>query len=166
MLRTCTTGGRVTGADSIAEMIRELHLSVDAGKGFEGEMARLSSYSRCRLHLLCTRRKLCELQMAFRQLRRGLRRARCSQDGCRGACGIRWLAAILHVQRVGEDTGDGGGGGRRRARGVAAEGEPHRWELASCFAQQACCNTLHSPSITGRHLILHLMLQIVGACIV
>lgn len=40
------TGGRVTGADSIAEMIRELHLSVDAGRGFEGEMARLSSYSR------------------------------------------------------------------------------------------------------------------------
>jgi hypothetical protein len=37
----------VTGADSIAEMIRELHLSVDAGSGFEGEMARLSSYSRC-----------------------------------------------------------------------------------------------------------------------
>lgn len=37
----------MTGADSIAEMIRELHLSVDAGSGFEGEMARLSSYSRC-----------------------------------------------------------------------------------------------------------------------
>ena len=44
---TCCAGGRVTGADSIAEMIRELHLSVDAGSGFEGEMARLSSYSRC-----------------------------------------------------------------------------------------------------------------------
>ncbi len=40
-------GGRVTGADSIAEMIRELHLSADAGKGFEGEMAALSGYSRC-----------------------------------------------------------------------------------------------------------------------
>ena len=36
----------MTGADSIAEMIHELHLSVDAGSGFEGEMARLSSYSR------------------------------------------------------------------------------------------------------------------------
>lgn len=43
----CTAGGRVTGVDSIAEMILELHLSVDAGKGFEGEMARLSGYSRC-----------------------------------------------------------------------------------------------------------------------
>lgn len=29
-------------------MIRELHLSADAGKGFEGEMAALSGYSRCR----------------------------------------------------------------------------------------------------------------------
>ena len=39
------TGGRVTGADSIAEMIRELRHSVDA-RLFEGEMTQLSEMAR------------------------------------------------------------------------------------------------------------------------
>jgi len=41
----CSAGGRVTGADSIAEMIRELRHSVDA-KLFEGEMTQLSEMAR------------------------------------------------------------------------------------------------------------------------
>lgn len=39
-------GGRVTGHDVIADMIHELHLSVEAGRGFEGEMQQLSVYCR------------------------------------------------------------------------------------------------------------------------
>ena len=39
-------GGRVTGAEVIAELITELDASVEAAAGFEGEMQRLSGYAR------------------------------------------------------------------------------------------------------------------------
>ena len=42
---SASAGGRVTGADSIAGMIRELRHSVDA-KLFEGEMTQLSEMAR------------------------------------------------------------------------------------------------------------------------
>ena len=47
VMRCCaqSAGGRVTGANSIAEMIRELRHSVDA-KLFEGEMTQLSDMAR------------------------------------------------------------------------------------------------------------------------
>ena len=47
----------MTGSDVITEMILELHLSVEAARGFEGEMGRLSSYSRC-AHLVFHVRQL------------------------------------------------------------------------------------------------------------
>lgn len=37
----------MTGHDVISDMVKELHLSVEAGRGFEGEMQRLSGYCRC-----------------------------------------------------------------------------------------------------------------------
>ena len=40
-----SAGGRVTGADSIAEMVRELRHSVDA-KLFEGDMTHISEMAR------------------------------------------------------------------------------------------------------------------------
>ena len=38
-------GGRVTGPAVITELITELHASVDAAAGFEGEMQNLASYA-------------------------------------------------------------------------------------------------------------------------
>ncbi|CAK0785595.1 hypothetical protein CVIRNUC_008805 [Coccomyxa viridis] len=43
---TLFEGGRVTGAEVIAELITELDASVEAAAGFEGEMQRLSGYAR------------------------------------------------------------------------------------------------------------------------
>ena len=44
---TCCSGGRVTGVAAVAELIRELHSSVEASDGFEGEMVRVSDVARC-----------------------------------------------------------------------------------------------------------------------
>lgn len=41
-----STGGRVTGAEVISELIFELDASVEAAAGFEGEMQRLAGYAR------------------------------------------------------------------------------------------------------------------------
>lgn len=49
-------GGRVTGAEVIAEMITELFSSAETGAQFEGEMQRLASYARygaCKSSCLC-----------------------------------------------------------------------------------------------------------------
>lgn len=51
LLRPCAAvtlfeGGRVYGAEVIAELIEELHASVAMGEGFEGEMKNLVSYAR------------------------------------------------------------------------------------------------------------------------
>ena len=46
-------GGRVTGAEVIAELITELDASVEAAAGFEGEMQRLSGYARYTCSLAC-----------------------------------------------------------------------------------------------------------------
>lgn len=43
---TLFEGGRVYGAEVIAELIEELHASVAMGEGFEGEMKNLVSYAR------------------------------------------------------------------------------------------------------------------------
>lgn len=43
---TLFEGGRVYGADVIAELARELHASVALGEGFEGEMRALVDYAR------------------------------------------------------------------------------------------------------------------------
>lgn len=48
------TGGRVTGAEIIAEMITELFSSAEQGQQFEGEMQRLASYARCAPALLAS----------------------------------------------------------------------------------------------------------------
>ena len=47
MLSWGRAGGRVTGAEVIAEMIQELFTSADMGAQFEGDMRRLASYARC-----------------------------------------------------------------------------------------------------------------------
>ena len=39
-------GGRVTGAEVIAEMVTELFSSAEMGAQFEGDMRRLASYAR------------------------------------------------------------------------------------------------------------------------
>ena len=41
----CGAGGRVTGPAVISELITELHASVEAAAGFEGEMQNLASYA-------------------------------------------------------------------------------------------------------------------------
>ena len=41
----CRAGGRVTGPAVISELITELHASVEAAAGFEGEMQNLASYA-------------------------------------------------------------------------------------------------------------------------
>ena len=38
-------GGRVSGAGVVDEMVRELWASHEAGRGFEGDMARLTGYA-------------------------------------------------------------------------------------------------------------------------
>lgn len=43
---TLFEGGRVYGADVIAELIEELHASVEMAAGFEGEMRALVEYAR------------------------------------------------------------------------------------------------------------------------
>jgi hypothetical protein len=43
---TLFEGGRVYGADVIAELVEELHASVALGEGFEGEMRSLVDYAR------------------------------------------------------------------------------------------------------------------------
>lgn len=43
---TLFEGGRVYGAEVIAELIEELHASVAMSEGFEGEMKNLVSYAR------------------------------------------------------------------------------------------------------------------------
>lgn len=47
MVAAVLAGGRVTGAEVIAELIQELHASAEVAQQFEGEMQKLASHARC-----------------------------------------------------------------------------------------------------------------------